>query len=391
MNHSLYFHIPFCEHRCHYCDFNTFTGKESLIPPYIDALNDEFRIVTSKKPKLDIHSIYFGGGTPSLIPISHYKKLFTTIKASSVLTTDSEISLEANPGTLSLEYLEGLIEVGFNRISIGVQSTDSFDLSRLDRTHSIEDVLKSFRNARKVGFDNINLDMIFGLPWQSLISWEKSLNRVIDLKPDHFSLYSLIVEPGTPLFNWYQKGLIRPQDQDLEGDMFESAMEVLDRSGYHHYEISNWAKRDEKSDYRCRHNLQYWLNQPYLGLGASSHGYAESLRTVNTNTIPDYIAQMKNGDGNHLEFPPSPANVSSTEIDKETQMKDFMLMGLRLVSEGVSRERFESLYGLEMTDIFEVEINTLVDLDLLIWVNEDQLRLTKRGVMVANHVFMAFV
>ncbi len=391
MKYSLYFHIPFCQHRCHYCDFITFTGKESSIPAYIDALIEEFRIVLSDKPEMKVHSVYLGGGTPSIIPLSLHEKLFTELNESGMLTKDCEISLEANPGTLSLDFLEGLREIGINRISIGVQSTDSFDLSRLDRIHTIDDVLNSFRNARKAGFDNINLDMIFALPWQSFSGWENSLSRAIDLHPEHFSLYSLIVEPGTQLFDWYQRGLIKTQDQDLEGDMFERAMEMLERAGYRHYEISNWAKRDNKQDYRCRHNLQYWLNQPYLGFGAGAHGYAESLRTVNVRTISEYISRINLSGNSQRNFPVSPGNVTTTNIDEETQMKDFMMLGLRLVREGVSCERFESWYGKAMTDVFSREINSLLDRGLAEWVRDGHLRLTKRGVMLANLAFMEFV
>lgn len=393
MNYSLYVHIPFCKHRCHYCDFNTFTGKETLIPTYVDALIEEFRIVTSGKTEIPVHSIYFGGGTPSLVTLPLYEKLFESLRICFALTDDCEISLEANPGTLTLDYLAGLQALGFNRISIGVQSTDSFDLARLDRIHDIEDVLQSIQNARVVGFENINLDMIFGLPWQDLPSWEKSLGRAIFLSPDHFSLYSLIVESGTPFFTWYQKGLIAAQDQDLEGEMYERGMALLEAAGYEQYEISNWAKKDTEMDYRCRHNLQYWLNLPYLGFGAGSHGFAESFRTVNIALIEAYIDRINQGPTSGGSFPLSPATISITKIDKRTQMNDFMLLGLRLVKTGVSSERFESQYGHSIMEVFDKEISSLLEFGLVEWVGgeKSRLRLTKRGVMVANQVFMEFV
>jgi len=393
MNYSLYAHIPFCKHRCHYCDFNTYAGKESLIPDYVDALIDEFRIVSSQKEGFPVHSVYFGGGTPSLIPISLYQKLFKEIESHFTLTDDCEISLESNPGTLSFEYLFGLREVGFNRISIGVQSTDTFDLTRLDRIHDINDVLSSFRDARRAGFNNINLDMIFGLPWQNLQGWEESLSRAIDLSPEHFSLYSLIIEPGTAFNQWYQRGLIKEQDQDLEGDMYEKSMALMAQSGYEHYEISNWAKTDGEVDFRCRHNLQYWRNKPYLGLGAGSHGYAENVRTVNVRTIGSYINRLKQMPNGQSDFPITPATVHQETIDKATQMRDYMMLGLRLVKEGISSKDFEETYGESMPVVFKKEIRSLKDRGLVEWVgvHRERLRLTQRGVMLANQAFMEFV
>jgi oxygen-independent coproporphyrinogen III oxidase len=242
MNHSLYVHIPFCKHRCHYCDFNTYAGKESLIPDYVDALIRELRIANVYLSEEPVHSIYFGGGTPSLVEIEQYGKILKAIDQSFTLTDKIEISIEVNPGTLTRSYLDCLQKLGFNRISVGVQSTNPFDLTRLDRIHNINDILEGVRFARQVGFSNINLDLIFNLPWQDLSSWERSLSRAIDLAPEHFSVYALIIEPGTPLFDWYSKGLIAQQDQDLEAEMFETTMEMLNRAGYVHYEISNWAK-----------------------------------------------------------------------------------------------------------------------------------------------------
>lgn len=393
MNHSLYIHIPFCRHRCHYCDFNTYTGQSGLIPAYVDALIDELRIVSLAKKDIPIHSIYFGGGTPSLITVPLYKKILNSIKAGFKLGSDCEISLEANPGTLNQEYLSDLYGLGFNRISIGVQSLDPFDLVRLDRIHSIWDALESIHYARLAGFNNINLDLIFALPWQDLETWKKTLLRAIDLSPEHFSIYSLIIEPGTPLFNWYQKGLIKQQDQDLEADMYELTIETLENSGYGHYEISNWAKKDENRDYRCRHNLQYWLGYPYLGVGAGAHGFSNGFRTVNTLTIHDYIKHLSQDNLLPMPFPGTPAQISMDAIDLKTQMSDFMMVGLRLVEEGVSERRFRNLFGRSMTEIFSQEIIGLIDQGLIEWSEgeERKLHLTRRGIFLANRVFMAFV
>lgn len=393
MFYSLYLHIPFCRHRCHYCDFNTYVGQDSLIPPYLEALDAELRFVSDGIKDQAVHTIYFGGGTPSLISIKHYETLLKTIRDHYHLTDNCEISLEANPGTLSRRYLADLRQIGFNRLSLGVQSTDSFDLARLDRIHSIGDILDSFADARWAGFDNISLDLIYGLPWQNLKSWEDSLTRAIMLRPDHFSVYSLIIEPGTPLYSWYQKGLIAAQDQDLEADMYESTMALLDQAGYEHYEISNWSLRSATKDFRCRHNLQYWRNYPYLGLGAGAHGYVNGVRTVNVATIPGYIHRFKRDPSGNLLFPLSPATISSQLVGESTAMKDFMMLGLRLLEFGVCEDDFMSRYGRSMLGEFGKEIEGLIAQGLISFSDQNSrcIRLTRRGRMVANHVFMAFV
>lgn len=393
METSLYVHIPICKHRCHYCDFNTYTGNEHLLSEYIESLIREIRIVNEYYEDLSFKSIYFGGGTPSLVSSSSYRKLISAIDQSSTILPDCEISLEANPGTITQPYLSELREIGFNRISLGAQSTDSFDLVRLDRIHDITDILDAVRWSRVAGFENINLDMIFNLPWQNLNSWQHSLTRAIELAPDHFSLYALIIEPGTPLSTWYHKGLIAPQDQDLEADMYEFAIDRLENAGYCHYEISNWSKSDQKTDFRCRHNLQYWLNLPYVGVGAGAHGYLGGIRTENVHGISEYISRMNTSTHRPLVFPETPATKHTTQVEKSTQMQDFMWLGLRLVNEGVSEDRFQQTYECSMREIFETEIAELIDLGLIAWENESSttLQLTHHGLMLANQVFMRFV
>lgn len=395
MNKSIYIHIPFCRHRCHYCDFNTNTGKDALIPDYARALINEFRIVSEGDNGDPVHSLYFGGGTPSLIPVRTYEKLISELHKRFFLTKDCEISLEANPGTLSLNYLTGLRALGFNRISIGVQSTNPVDLQRLDRIHTVEDVLKSVYHAKKAGFKNINLDLIFALPGQNRANWKNSLQRAINLKPHHFSVYSLIIEPGTQLNRWYQRGLIPAGDQDLEADMYEDTMVLLEEAGYTHYEISNWHKIDGERDYRCRNNLQYWLNQPYYGFGAGAHGYINSIRTINVQDLEDYLQKLnhENSFDRNLQYPSSPATISTSVVDRETQMKEFMMLGLRLIKEGVSEKRFHQAYGVLMQAEFDGEIQYLLERDLIAWKNgaDRKLCLTHRGILLANQVFMEFL
>ena len=393
MNYSLYVHIPFCKQRCHYCDFNTYAGEESLIPDYVFSLMNEFRIVSEQLSGIGLHSIYFGGGTPTLISALHYQQLMEVIFRQFSISQDCEISLEANPGTISLTYLKQLRDIGFNRVSIGVQSTDPFDLARLDRIHSVNDVLESFHFARQAGFDNVNFDLMFDLPWQNLFSWVNSLKRIITIHPEHLSLYSLIIEPGTPLFHWYQRGLIAKQDEDVEAEMYESAINTLENAGYHHYEISNWAKENPDRDFRCRHNLQYWLNLPYIGIGAGAHGYLKGIRTENVRTIREYIGRLSGINENRINFPATPATCLTSEVDQITQMKDFILLGLRLVDQGVSSVRFYQTYQCSMAETFADEINELIDLSLVEWIDEkkSRLKLSKRGILLANQAFMRFV
>ncbi len=392
MDHSLYFHIPFCKRRCHYCDFNTYAGMDNFIEAYMTALLNEFRAVINHQ-KLNIHTIYFGGGTPSIVPSKWYQQLIDEVKDAAFIRDNCEITLEANPGTLTVQYLQDLNAAGINRLSLGVQSTNTFDLQRLDRIHSVEETLATYRNARRVGFNNINFDLIFALPWQDLPSWKNSLNRALDLHPEHFSLYSLIIEPGTPLFKWHQKGWIEPQDEDLEAEMYEYAIEALSASGYEHYEISNWALNNKGIDYQSRHNKQYWLNQPYFGFGAGAHGYVNGIRTVNTPRIQDYIACMQQATSETLEFPSSPATISTNRVDENTQMLDTMMLGLRLVSEGVQEDVFTERFQKTIHEVFSEKISRLEQQGLVEWLGEanQRLRLTHRGIFLANRVFREFV
>jgi oxygen-independent coproporphyrinogen-3 oxidase len=247
--------------------------------------------------------------------------------------------------------------------------------------------------ARKAGFRNVSLDLIFGLPWQNLRSWEETLTRALNLKPDHLSIYSLIIEPGTVFYNWYQKGKIVIKDQDLEADMYELTMHKLEREGFKQYEISNWARTDQNLDFRSHHNLQYWLNLPFLGFGAGAHGYANHIRTENVKGIKDYIKLIEKNSSSGYVFPYSPTTINSIMVDEMTQMRDFMLLGLRLVNQGVTENRFTSDFGLSMKNIFKLEIEDLIAQGLIYWVDKEQtqLRLTKRGILLANRVFRTFV
>ena len=341
---SIYLHIPFCRHRCNYCDFNTYAGQEKLIPAYLDALRYEIALIgQAAGSSAPVHTVFFGGGTPSLVPPDGISALLEQIRRYFNLLPDSEITMEANPGTVSRVQLDALRAMGINRLSFGMQSAHLEELQFLERIHSFGDVIDAVRWARQAGFDNLSLDLIFGLPFQNLGRWKSTLEYALSLKTEHLSLYSLTVELGTRLNTWVQQGIIPEPDDDLAAEMYEYAMMHLARRGFRQYEISNWARVSEKGvDYVSRHNLQYWLDLPYLGLGAGAHGYAAGLRTANVDGIGQYIQRMKQD--SDLDFPLSPANLSRDAVDWQTETQEWMMVGLRLTEQGVSRAVFRKAF-----------------------------------------------
>lgn len=395
---SLYIHIPFCIHRCGYCDFNTYAGLQGLIPAYSQAVCAELEYLSqSVKRQLPIHTIYFGGGTPSLVPANQLAEILSTVKDYFNLQPSPEITLEANPGTVSCEYLSQVHRLGINRISFGMQSADQNELALLERQHTYEDVLKALRWSRKIGIDNLNLDLIFGLPSQTLNSWLKSVETAIALQPEHLSLYSLTLEHGTPLQRKVKTGVLPEPDPDTAADMYEAASERLAKAGYIQYEISNWALSNKAGDqYSCKHNLQYWRNLPYLGVGAGAHGFINHYRTVNSATPGAYIRRMgKNvlGVAGSNRFPNTPATINMNYIDTDTEIGETMMMGLRLVLEGVSNQDFLQRFGKNLQEVFGNQIDRLITIGLLEWTGAigQRLRLTKKGYLLGNQVFKEFI
>ena len=428
--YALYFHIPFCRHRCAYCDFTTYAGQDDAIPAYVDALCREIKLVgETLTEKVRARTIFFGGGTPSLLSVPQFASIFAAIRENFQIHPNAEISLEANPGTLDLDYLRGLRSVGFNRLSLGVQSAHPDELRMLERIHSYADVVAATASARKAGFDNLSFDLIFGLPEQTLDRWQASVKQVLGLHPEHLSLYALTIEHGTPFGRWAKHGLLPIPDPDLAAEMYEWASDFLAENGYRQYEISNWAKADRRRwtvdsgrstvngqrSFTCKHNLQYWRNLPYLGFGAGAHGYAAGMRYSNVSQIKTYIERLSQpsrskipnfnivpeGYSQFLAYPLSPAAVGHQKITRQTEMNETMLLGLRLTDEGVSAETFRSRFGVEMTDIFGKEIDELSALGLLEWANSPlslagegggaRVRLTPRARILGNQVFVRFV
>ncbi len=394
---SLYFHIPFCIHRCAYCDFNTYAGQQDSIPAYVRSLINEIQAVgESASPKINAHTIFFGGGTPSLLTANQFESILQSIHLNFDLTPEAEISLEANPGTCSLDYLSNLRALGFNRISFGVQSANPDELRLLERIHNYSDVLDAVKWSRQAGFDNLNLDLIYGLPEQTMDRWQNTLNLILGLHPEHLSLYALTLEQGTPFGRWANHGLLPIPDPDVAAEMYEWAGEQLGAAGYEQYEISNWSLPGRQ----CRHNLQYWRNLPYLGFGAGAHGYAGGYRYSNVLRIKTFINRLEEFHSHDLPYPTSPATVNHHRNTPRDDMQETMMTGLRLTREGVSARAFRERFGVDLMDVFGREIEDLARLGLLEWADDHQpqlmqpdrlIRLSKRGRLLGNQVFLRFV
>jgi oxygen-independent coproporphyrinogen-3 oxidase len=424
---SLYLHIPFCTHRCAYCDFNTYAGQEGLIPAYVEALNREIEFVGrgGSRSAPTVHTIFFGGGTPSLLTPNQFESIFKAIRANFTLTSDAEITIEANPGTVTEEALHRLRAIGINRISFGVQSANAFELRMLERAHTFFEVIEAVTSARKAGFDNLNLDLIYGLPEQTLDTWQTTVERILDLHPEHISAYALTLEHGTPFGRWASKGLLPLPDPDLAAEMYEWASETLEANGFVQYEISNWARDDRgprttdrfhasvpnppsavlhppssvlsPPSFACRHNLQYWRGLPYLAFGAGAHGYADGYRYSNVLRIKTYIERLANYLFTNYEFPLSPATVNQHKQTLKDDMSEFMMTGLRLTRQGISFDEFQARFGPSLREVYGKEIDELLTLGLVesktpgFFKSSEVLTLTQRGRLLGNQVFMRFV
>ncbi len=404
---SIYIHIPFCKHRCAYCDFNTYAGQEDSIPAYVNALINEINFIGHRAGQKIIHTVFFGGGTPSLLSGSQFASIMDALRAAFTFTADAEISIEANPGTVSPKKLTAIREAGINRISFGVQSTNTEELRMLEREHDFFTVIEAVSTARKAGFDNLNLDLIYGLPQQTLPTWQTTLQRIVDLHPEHISAYALTLEHGTPFGKWSSKGLLPLPNPDLAADMYEYAEEFLENNGYVHYEISNWALNSERltkdhlPSFACKHNLQYWRSLPYFAFGAGAHGYANGYRYSNALRIKTYIDRLANIESqiSNLEFPLSPATVNQHKQTRKDDISEYMLNNLRLVDTGIAESDFRLRFGSGLLDSYPKEIEQLIHDGLLEYkktsevskTSEASLRLTKRGRLLGNQVFLRFV
>ena len=361
------------------------------MPGYYAALMSELchqAAIIENLPR-PVDTIFFGGGTPSLIKVEWIEALIDCIRSEFGLAEDAEISLEANPGTLSHGFAAGLLNAGVNRLSIGVQSFAERDLTLLGRIHSPSQAIEAIHSTRQAGFMNISLDLMFGIPGQSLAGWKANLQQAIALQPDHLSLYSLILEPGTRLFDDVESGKTQPISDDLSADMYEFAIDKLTQDGYSHYEISNWASGDA---FEARHNKIYWKNQDYLGVGAGAHSSLNGMRVANTPSIVNYILRLTESrpEANNA----FPAAVETLKLDLFTTQQETMMLGMRLTKEGVSDFDFRDRFGAAIMDVFPKEVKRIIDNKLAEWrafPDGPHLVLTRRGVLLGNQVFQEFV
>ncbi len=408
MTSHLYLHFPFCQRRCSYCDFNTFANLEHRIEAYVDALCGDLRRARTDpsdfrrlaagtcNPQVDRResvgltrtdlrpSVFLGGGTPTMLDLGQMERVLQAA-GEHVPLDQAEITTEANPGTvIDEEYLRGLRSVGINRISFGVQSLHDPTLRTLGRIHTASEAIATYRQARRAGFERINLDFIFGLPGQTLEQWRWTLDRAVELEADHFSLYSLIVEEGTPLHQQVTRGSISVPDDSETGPMYEMACERLAAAGYVQYEISNWAFPGDAQrplpEFAAHHNVAYWLNADYLAFGAGAHGHIYPRRWHDILGVEQYITAVRDGRQPIAEV----IELSDDDLQAET-----MIMGLRLNS-GVAFRHFQERCGTPLLDVYAAEVAQL-ETQGLIERDSVGVRLTGRGRLYGNQVFERFV
>lgn len=373
---GLYIHIPFCRQKCLYCDFPSWAGKEGQMQGYVDALTKEIENRGKAYSDRKVVSVFFGGGTPTILSVPMLEQLMQAVFANWDIAEDAEITTEANPGTLDGEMAVALKKMGFNRLSMGVQAWQNRLLKDLGRIHTMEAFQENYKAVREAGFENVNTDLMFALPNQTMADWQETVRNIVGLNPEHISAYSLILEEGTPFFDRYEKGELEPAAEELDREMYHWAVDYLAKMGYGQYEISNFAKKGRQS----RHNRIYWQAEEYLGMGLGAHSYMEGERFHNRYDLQEYIDA--NGEVSLLKE-------DVEVITEEDALAEFMFLGLRL-TEGVSFARFRERFGQEMKNIYGRQIEELVRDGLL---NEDEIgvRLTARGVDISNVVFEKFL
>lgn len=368
---ELYVHIPFCVRKCQYCDFLSGPSDEETKDRYIEALLKEIRAAEHTED-YEIVSVFIGGGTPSALKAEAIASIMRTLQEQFFFCEDAEVTIEANPGTVDLEKLTIYRNVGINRLSLGLQSTDAEELKLLGRIHSYEEFLKSYEWAREAGFSNINIDLMFAIPGQTGEAWRQHLYQVAELNPEHISAYSLIIEEGTP---FAEQNLDLP-DEDTEYQMYEDTAEILERYGYRQYEISNYAKQG----YMCRHNAGYWQRLEYLGFGLGASSLYGGMRFSNTHQMQEYLKESRN---------PDQIRKDVTVLSRNEQIEEFMFLGLRM-TEGISEKKFEENFDVRLMDIYGDILQKYEETGFMEHI-ETKWRLTRKGIHVSNHILADFL
>ena len=378
---GIYIHIPFCKQKCFYCDFVSYANQDKYFQKYVQALSKEINNFIDNN-KIEVQTIYIGGGTPSLIDAKYIEEILCIFEKRNLLKEAKEITIEVNPGTVTEEKLRNYKNSGVNRLSIGLQSTEDKILKQIGRIHCYDDFLNTYKMAREVGFKNINVDLMIGLPNQKILDVKNSLEKIIKLEPEppnHISVYSLIVEENTPIEKMLESGELELPNEELERNMYWYVKNFLELNGYKHYEISNFAKLGNES----KHNLDCWNQKEYVGFGVAAHSYIDDVRYGNIGNVEEYIKNCENG-----EFGKNKV-IDEVENDIFSKEKEFMLIGLRKI-DGVSIQDFKNRFGENPIFVFKDELNKLVDENLLI-IDFDRIKLTNKGLDLANIVWENFV
>ena len=368
---ELYVHIPFCVRKCQYCDFLSGPSDEETKDRYIEALLKEIRAAEHTED-YEIVSVFIGGGTPSALKAEAIASIMRTLQEQFFFCEDAEVTIEANPGTVDLEKLTIYRNVGINRLSLGLQSTDAEELKLLGRIHSYEEFLKSYEWAREAGFSNINIDLMFAIPGQTGEAWRQHLYQVAELNPEHISAYSLIIEEGTP---FAEQNLDLP-DEDTEYQMYEDTAEILERYGYRQYEISNYAKQG----YMCRHNAGYWQRREYLGFGLGASSLYRGMRFSNTRRMQEYLKESRN---------PDQIRQDVTVLSRNERIEEFMFLGFRM-TEGISEKKFEENFDVRLMDVYGDILQKYEETGFVEHI-ETKWRLTRKGIHVSNHILADFL
>ena len=378
---GIYVHIPFCKQKCFYCDFVSYANQDKYFQKYVQALSKEINNFIDNN-KIDVQTIYIGGGTPSLIDAKYIEEILCIFEKRNLLKEAKEITIEVNPGTVNEEKLRTYKNSGINRLSIGLQSAEDKILKQIGRIHCYDDFLSTYKIAREVGFKNINVDLMIGLPNQKISDVKNSLEKIINLKPEspnHISVYSLIVEENTPIEKMLESGELELPDEELERNMYWYVKNFLELNGYKHYEISNFAKLGNES----KHNLDCWNQKEYVGFGVAAHSYIDDVRYGNVGNVEEYIKNCENGEYEKNKV------IDEIENDIFSKEKEFMLISLRKI-DGVSIQDFKNKFGENPIFVFKDELNKLVDENLLI-IDFDSIKLTNKGLDLANIVWENFV
>ena len=380
-NLEIYIHIPFCVKKCDYCDFLSFAADEDDQKNYVDALIRDIRYYGQNMQDYRVSTIFIGGGTPSWLNEAYIQSIMWEVHNSFDVVKDAEVTIECNPGTLTSRKLLIFKTSGINRLSIGLQSANDEELKILGRIHTYEQFLRSFESARVAGFDNINVDIMSCIPKQTAEKFAETLQKIIRLKPEHISAYTLIVEKGTPFYDKYKFDMVKQEagmkpdelpDEDEVYRISKLTQVVLKKAGYHQYEISNYAKKGRE----CKHNLGYWTRENYLGIGLGASSLIENVRCSNTRDLYKYISGEE-------------GIVETTPIDRKAQMEEFMFLGLRK-TEGINRMDFERLFGVPIEAIYKDQLDELKS-ELLLEAKAGQIYLTDRGLDVANYCMAKFL